>query len=456
MSTAQPRVSDGPKDRTALILSAGAPHSPLMAGALYAIHRKRRLEGKLKKNGKLFDIIYTSGAGGLIGLLLAAPKSKGPEDLEAPERALESVLELAVSDPIYSMLPINYKAFFKPGPFTRPFQRMARLFKLGEYPLLPIEAPRSPLGQWYNYWANVGNAWVNHNEANRRLFNDLIDLWTAAITPTTLTFLSKGFCTPLPFIEDVVDFEKLNKEDSDFFLNFFTPRDFIAANQASGGGPYVHRPTEPVRSGVAMGVFKSRSITPEHVRAAFAYPLVYEPVRVRIPPAKEGLAATEELGFEGANWEPISFGNLLSEDKGVLRGSEIKTVVLVDILTKLQTLLLREPRNLWDAFGLLIIFPVVAHAKKELARFESELVEGPGGFKYHKKFKFKFVKIEFELDEPEIGHDKGSLGLDEAQLRRKKNDSEQILDWSYSNMSRMFQKGREAGERFCLKHGDDL
>jgi hypothetical protein len=435
-----------------------------MAGALYEIHRKRRLEGKLKKNGKLFDIIYTSGAGGLIGLLLAAPKSKGPEDLEAPERALESVLELAVSDPIYSMLPINYKAFFKPGPFTRPFQRMARLFKLGEYPLLPIEDPRSPLGQWYNYWANVGNAWVNHNEANRRLFNDLIDLWTAAITPTTLTFMSQGFCEPLPFIEDVVDFEKLRKENSDFFLNFFTEKDLREQSlrtaglqaypkkasgkvpSASGKPPSASR----VRSGTgaAMKIFRSGQIRPEHVRAAFAYPLVYQPVRI---PPEDG-----DLAFEGANWEPISFGNLLDPQKGLItQGLRVKSVVLVDIVSLLEPFLLREPRNLWDAFGLLIIFPVVAHAKKELARFEADL-EWRDGEQYHKKYGFKFCKVVFELDEPRVGHDDAAVGRDEAQARRQKDESEQILDWSYSNMSRMFQKGREAGERFCLKHGADL
>jgi hypothetical protein len=428
MSAVEPSSGDGPRQRTALILSAGAPHSPLMAGALHAIHRRRRLEHKIE-NGKLFDIIYTSGAGALIGLLLAAPKSKGPEDLEAPERALKSVLELAVSDPIYSMLPINFKAFLKPGPFTRPLQRMARLFKLGEYPFLPIETPRSPLGQWYNYWADVGKAWVNHSEANRRLFNDLIDLWTAAITPTTLSFLSKGFCEPLPFIEDVVDFDKLKREGSDFFLNFFTPSDLLPPEQRPQwpGERYPREPVEPGRSGVAMRLFRSGDIRPEHVRAAFAYPLIYEPVRV--PP-------NHELGFEGANWEPISFGNLLDPKKGLIKeGPRVKTVVLVDILTKLELFLLREPRNLWDAFGLLIIFPVVAHAKKELARFENELEPGPGGHLYHKDHKFKYCKVEFEIDEKE---------------------AEQILDWSYSNMSRMFEKGREAGERFLVKHGHDL
>jgi hypothetical protein len=440
MATVLPGSGDGPPAKTAVILSAGAPHSPLMAGALHEIHRQRRLAGKLR-NGKLFDIVYTSGAGALIGLLLVAPKRKGPEDVEAPERALESVLELAVSDPIYRLFPVNYKAFLKPGPFTRPFQEIARLFKLGEYPFQPIAKPSSPLGEWYNAWVNLGLAWVRDNEANRRLFNDLIDLWTAAITPTTVTFWSKGFCEPLPFIEDIIDFKRLNEEGGDFYLNFFTRRDLIEANkrieeamQGTGG---------PRRSGVAMSVFRSTEIVPAHVRAAFAYPLVYEPVRVPV-----GVPPTHELGFEGANWEPISFGNLLDEEKGPLKGSEIKTVVLVDILTQLETLLLREPRNLWDAFGLLIIFPAVAHAKKELARFESTLEKGSDGHLYHKRYQFKYVKVEFDLPKASVRPE----DLDPIENR----EAEEILDWSYSNMSRMFQKGCEAGARFCSDHGDDL
>jgi hypothetical protein len=397
-----------------------------MAGALYAIHRRRRLQGELEpKGGKLFDIIYTSGAGALIGLLLAAPK------VQDPEKALKSILDLAVSDPIYSMLPINYKAFFKPGPFTRPFQRMAQLYKLGEYPFQPIKEPSSPLGQWYNYWANVGKAWVNHSEANRRLFNDLIDLWTAAITPTTLTFMSQGFCEPLPFIEDFVDFERLRKENSDFFLNFYTDRDLREQNKLRKPGTqqYPRTAAGKVQSGtgVAMRLFRSGQIKPEHVRAAFAYPLVYEPVRI---PPEDG-----DLAFEGANWEPISFGNLLHPQTGLItQGLRVKTVVLIDIVSMLEPFMLREPRNLWDAFGLLIIFPVVAHARKELARFESELVR-VGKEWVHQDHRFTYHKIQFDIDD---------------------EDAEHILDWSYSNMSRMFDKGCEAGEKFCLEHGDDL
>ena len=99
---ARQKTEERPK--TALILSAGAPHSPLIAGALCA----------LWDTGRTFDVIYTSGAGALLGLLYAAPKGKEPKE------ALKSLVDLGVSDLIYRLLPIGYKTFFKPGPFTRP------------------------------------------------------------------------------------------------------------------------------------------------------------------------------------------------------------------------------------------------------------------------------------------------------------------------------------------------
>lgn len=409
MSVPQPRSEDRGRTKTALILSAGAPHSPLMAGALCAIHCALR-DTRKGFDGEAFDIIYTSGAGALIGLLLAAPKCGDPE------QALRSIVELGVSDPIYSLLPINYKAFHKPGPFTKPIQRMAQAFKLGEFPIQPIPDPVSPLGYWYNYWVAAGRAWRNVGDGGmKRLYNDLVDLWAAAITPTTLTFWSKGVCDPLPFIEELVDFPKLNEARRDFFLNFVTPRDLLSSSRG------VPRPGDEGASGTgrAMKLFESGDIKPDHVRAAFAFPFIYTPVRI-----------DRELSFEGANWEPISFGNLLTS--GRIETSRIKSVVLIDIVSNLEPFLLREPRNLWDAFGLSIILPVVAHAKKELSRFTKEIDEKTG---HHKKHGFKFLPITFD-----IGEDAGA----------------HILDWSHSNMSKMFDIGYRAGEEFYQKNSRDL
>src|SRR5215831_9237900 len=51
---------------TVVLLGAGAPNSPLMAGAVAAMYEKNFP----------FDMIFTSGGGCLIGLLLVAPPQK--------------------------------------------------------------------------------------------------------------------------------------------------------------------------------------------------------------------------------------------------------------------------------------------------------------------------------------------------------------------------------------------
>src|SRR5262245_19319168 len=164
-----------------------------MAGALCALY----------ETGRTFDVIYTSGAGAFVGLLYAAPKRKAPDD------ALKSLVELGVSDPIYRLLPVGYKTFFKPGPFTQPIRRFAELFKLGSFPLTQIDRPATPFGQAYNEWIKMWE--TAEGGAFKRLYNDLVDLWAAAVTPAPLSYWSKGVCDPLPFLEDMVDFQRLNE-----------------------------------------------------------------------------------------------------------------------------------------------------------------------------------------------------------------------------------------------------
>ena len=415
--------------KIALVLSAGAPHSPLMAGALSAIHAEfakrdpdvKDLEGPNNKN--YFDVIYTSGAGALIGLLLAAPKNKDPQ------KALRSVVDMGISDPIYSVLPVNFKAFSKPGPFTRPIQQMAQLFKLGAFPISRIDNPVSPLGHWFNFWVGVRQQWRDAAGGGvKRLYNDLIDFSAAAITPTTLNWWSQGICDPLPFLDDIIDFDELNRKRDDFFLNYMTPKTMLDEErkaeeehhrlQAAKSNQRVKKRSS---TGKLMQLVAAQAITPKHVRAAFAFPFIYTPVKF-----DDGTSG-DTLAFEGANWEPISFGNLFDVEKKV---QGFKTVVVVDILTVLQPFLMREPQNLWDAFGLFIMMPVVAHAKRELSRLEDELdsqLIHPRGFKY--------CKVEFKIPDGRAAN---------------------LLDWSYSNMSALFDLGVAAGKQFCKDYDDDL
>jgi NTE family protein len=388
--------ADGGRTKTALVLSAGAPHSPLMAGALAALCPHKRT----------FDVVYTSGAGTLIGLLFVAPKGKDPQE------ALRAIVDLGVSDAIYRVLPIGYKAFFKPGPFTQPIHRWAQQFKLGNFPLRPMDKPITPIGHAYN--AVVNTLMTANGGAIKRTYNDLVDLWAALVTPPTLTPWSKGISPPLPFLEDLVDFDRLRAFPGKFFANAFK---------------VAHVPGESKGSGLRAVLFDEDAITPQHVRATFAYPFIYEPVSIG-----------GEHYFEGANRDPINFGNLLTSADG----RNVKTVVLIDILASLDRHLLRPPRSLWDAYGLSIMAPVVAHAKKEVTRFEHEFYryremrkKRPGEIppEYPNGYPEEFWKVTFDISDEEGQH---------------------LTEWSYSNLSTMFRIGYECGQKFWEEHAKEL
>jgi len=225
-----------------VVMSGGAPQSPLMAGFLYEM-----LEHK-----KSFRNFHTSGAGALMALLLIAPKNGDPR------KALSGWVEAGVSDEIYAGMPVNFKLFHKPGPFSSLTSLMAQRLKV------PLEgAPgsaedpfRDLLAEWLaSAWPKPGAApsdrdgldrfqerlaaiwssdldkakyeklrqradpikrmrdrWLNiwlKTDKERRIYNDLVDLCFAAITPSTLTPKSKGLAAPLPFLEDLVCFDAL-------------------------------------------------------------------------------------------------------------------------------------------------------------------------------------------------------------------------------------------------------
>ena len=104
----------------ALVLGGGAPNLTLMAGAVAA----------LDDAGVEFDIVSTSGAGMLIGLLYAAPKGSSGDIKRDRAAALKNTVNMGVHDAIYRFFPVNFKVFHKPGTlaqaYTKFWQRGAR------------------------------------------------------------------------------------------------------------------------------------------------------------------------------------------------------------------------------------------------------------------------------------------------------------------------------------------
>ena len=360
-----------------VVLSAGAPNSPLMAGALCAVYDQ----------GKRFNHVYTSGAGALIGLLYIAPRGK------TPGQALRDVRLIGVSDAIARFFPLGYKAFFKPGPWTRPFHRWGQIFKLGGR----LDRPQ---------------------DAYKRLYNDWIDLWVSAMTPTTLTYRSKAVCAPFPLLDDWIDFSKLSVFDGEFYMNAYN----ISKNRMD---QFVYK---PALTRYILPIPGPKGNPAQFFYAALAYPFLYPPV-----------ALNGDLYIEGADRDPLNLAPLASPEYCGRRGQAQRTVVLLDVLGCLEDALVREPLNVWDAWGISIMAPVVSLAQKNLQAFQ--LACGMEGERQEHTVRtrdgieLRFVKVGFDIPK--------------AHLTR-------VLDWSYSNFTTLWDIGYQAGLNLCMSHGHCL
>ncbi|ETX07749.1 patatin-like phospholipase family protein [Candidatus Entotheonella palauensis] len=382
--------------RTVLVIGGGAPNSALVAGALCAF----------EEQGVQFDVIYTSGAGALMGLLLTAPNGQGPRE------ALWQAVEMTgVSDAIYRFFPVGYKTFFKPGPFTRPLNRWGRMFKMGQFP------PRLQSGylgeredrlkRFYNAW---GDLWFrNRGNAFQRLYNDWIDLCLTMMNPSDLNLSSRGMCASFPFLDELVDWSKLELFPGQFYINAYNITD------------------------QKMDIFNKAQISrnPEVFRAALAKPFIYPPVEV------DG-----KLYIEGADHDPISIGNLRDrfEDNDL-----VKTVVVFDILSTLDDYILREPRNVWDAYQISIMAPIVSLARKNVQEIQAATIEE----NQTRRQNFS----ERHNGAPYEGNELNGYILN---FEIPKSQRDNILDWSYSNLTSLWRIGYQTGLDFVTHVGNDL
>jgi NTE family protein len=226
------------RGKTALFLGGGAPNFTLMSGALLALHE----EGQAK-----FDIIAMAGAGAVVGLIYLAPNGL------SKKRALENTVNFGISDAIYEMVPINYKAFAKSGPSAAAFNEF-----------------------WFNLPA-VRRAMRQHDMTEgEKFWADWLLFIGAAMCPTDLNFFSKGFCEHPRFIEDLIDFGKLRK---------IPPKETEIEISAFDIGK--HKIVD----------FKNRPkpIGPEQLRAALSFPFIYPPHELN-----------GRLYYEGAAFEALN------------------------------------------------------------------------------------------------------------------------------------------------------
>ncbi|MEM9595273.1 MAG: patatin-like phospholipase family protein [Acidobacteriota bacterium] len=347
------------------ILTAGAPTAPLLAGALAAIYDR----------GKTFDRFFTSGAGGLVAATFLAP----PEGHDASE-ALSWVVNVGVSDSLYRIFPMPFKVFTKPGPVAPLFESLGRRLHL-------------QVQDKDRRYAS---------DDLRRLYNDLIDLWSTALSPSTLKLFSKGLCQPLPSFGEFVDLHKLNKLQGKYFLNAYN------------------------LSKQRMENFKAADITDDHLQAATAFPFIY-------PPKEIG----HDEYIEGATIDPINLPKL-NDIKPAIKKKE--RLILFDVLRDYRPAFIRRPRNLIEAWSVEIFAPTVALAERILEG-HSEEIDRPSGRKP------RDLKVR-------VNKKPHTLKLIEFHI--KERDYSTLMEWSHSSMVRLWQIGYKAGDDFVEKKGDLL
>lgn len=380
----------------ALVLGGGAPNLTLMAGALAAL-----ADAKVK-----FDVVSTSGAGMLIGLLYAAPKQG-----KSSSAALRETVNMGVHDLIYNLFPVNFKVFHKPGASAQAYTRfwqtmaqnrgeMAQLCTQWMDTALDLALPGSALAPVRQTWKQLLNAFpaaTAASEDTQRLFDDWSALVLATICPTDLSSSSMGMCQPAPFIEQAVDFSRLKDFPGEFYLSAYC----------------IERQE--------MDIFHKHEIDLEHFQAALAFPLIYAPFKLN-----------GETYLEGAAKDTLNFKGLLEYRKDK-KHHPLDTIVVCDVLGIEQ--LIGEPRSLYDAWVKSIIVPLVAIAKDDIKLFRHmhhPKVRQAGG-----RSAPKLLTIDFKAHIP-------------------KEHWPNVLDWSYSNLDTLFKVGYRAGEDFHAKHQADL
>jgi predicted acylesterase/phospholipase RssA len=271
-----------------VLIGGGAPNVHLSAGALCAFYEKEIS----------FDAVSASGAGSLPGLLYAAPaKANSQAD------ALKALVNLNIADEIERLIPMNFKVFFKSGPFTEPAWRLGQAL-----PRFPIHAEERYTNHLY------------------RLYNDTLDLLITMMTPTTLNPFSTGMCTRVGMLHDVIDWKGLKSYPKQFYLNAFD--------------------LETQR----MDTFGKDDLDEKRYWAALAMPWLFAPAKIG-----------DKTYTEGASHDPSGLGTLLRRHLGASApGKPLKAIYALETV---GSELWANPETLYDAIQITIMEPIVSLAE---------------------------------------------------------------------------------------------
>jgi NTE family protein len=370
-----------------LVLGGGAPNLTLMSGALAAFHDQ----------GLTFDVISMAGAGAVVGLSYLAPKGL------TPAQALRNTMNFGVSDAIYSMLPINYKIFFKGGRLSEEFRNYWRQ-------LPPVQYAEHQYGM----------------SPAEKLESDWLLLAGAMMTPTDVNFFSEGICAHVPFIEDIVDFDKLNR--------LYKPRCFLNAYCID---------TQTIEE------FEGPVIDIRHFRAAFSFPYLYAPYEIDGRLYYEG-AAFSSLNLVSLAMGPLGIPYVPSQDADAYR------FILFDVL---GTDLIHPARNIEDAYAQSMIVPTVANAQEELSIFDAWVNTGYAdvpSYDWKLVAQINAAKAIAQAQFPGVSPLVPNVKPFVVPFPVPPEQRPYMLDWSRSNLERLFDIGYQSGLDFLQQYAGDI
>lgn len=218
-------------------------------------------------------------------------------------------------------------------------------------------------------------------------FADSMKLFHSLLCPTSLTPASAGLCAHAPFISKIVDFDKIRHIGPDFYINAYN----ISQRR--------------------MEYFSKHEISIRHFRASLSFPFIYPPCQMN-----------GDYYFEGAAENCLNYESLIDNHP------ETDTIVVFDIMGIEDWV--REPKNLYDAWIMSIIIPLVAISKAETRIFELKHNTDENGNPVR-----KLLKASFEVPARYLPD---------------------VMHWSRGNLERLFEIGYASGKKLYEENRENL
>jgi NTE family protein len=164
-----------------------------------------------------------------------------------------------------------------------------------------------------------------------------------------------------------------------------------------------------------MECWNKAQIGKDQFLAALSFPFIYPPYEI------DG-----DYYIEGAAIDSLNFKALYAHHP-----SPIDSVVVFDVLGCER--IMHPPTDLYDAWVQSIIVPLVELARDDLKLFEA-----------------------LHNIDPETGQPRSEVLRVNYERYISQEEFTQELDWSHSNLARLYDIGYEAGHAFCTEHAQSL